>query len=193
MHACYLSISLAGVLMLANVSAWAQVDTSEGGGTSNERLQMLDDLLGRVRALEDQQVRRARSDANAIKDEIREVEWIEGNRRKLLELQARIQKLEGRVDAIVGNDAQASQTPSNQSSSGKAPAQGGKPDDVKQSGGKRAPAPATRPPQATAAATGEPWRFRQYHGRWWYWLPSGEWTYWTGKGWAPSVVSNAAP
>ncbi len=114
---------------------------------------MLDDLLGRVRALETQQARRGRSDVDAIKDEMREVELIEANHRKLLELEARIQKLEGRVDAIIGNGAKASQGPSNESSSGKAPANGAKPGKSKQKGGKLPAEPgkaATRPRRTDA-------------------------------------------
>lgn len=30
---------------------------------------------------------------------------------------------------------------------------------------------------------GDKWRFRYYQGRWWYWMPSNEWSYWDGARW----------
>lgn len=204
MYVRYLSICLVSALMLASSSAWAQVDTSEGGGSANEQQDMLNDLLGRVQALEANQARSARREIDTIKEEMREVRLIETHHRKLLKLEGRIQKLEARVDAIIGKDPNASKAPSNESSSGKlpandVPANGAKRSDSKQSSGKLEAAPAkatTRPQQAAqsggSSARSEQGRLRRYQGRWWYWLPSGQWTYWTGERWAPWVAASSA-
>ncbi|MBX7073504.1 MAG: hypothetical protein K1X71_10190 [Pirellulales bacterium] len=29
------------------------------------------------------------------------------------------------------------------------------------------------------------WRYRMFHGRWWYWLPSKTWVVWNGSSWVP--------
>ena len=134
-HTRYLSISFAGALVLANVSAWRKSTPAKGADRRMSGWKCsttCSDACGHWRRSR----LAGRSDVDAIKDEMREVELIEANHRKLLELEARIQKLEGRVDAIIGNGAKASQGPSNESSSGKAPANGAKPGKSKQKGGK---------------------------------------------------------
>jgi hypothetical protein len=41
-------------------------------------------------------------------------------------------------------------------------------------GTKREPSP---------ASAGDAWRYRWHEGRWWYWLPSGQWAVWTDGQW----------
>lgn len=59
------------------------------------------------------------------------------------------------------------------------------PRDVTAQANKRAEASKPADPNAPPSADpeGERWRYRFYHGRWWYWLPSERWVIWNGKKW----------
>jgi hypothetical protein len=36
------------------------------------------------------------------------------------------------------------------------------------------------------------WHYRWHEGRWWYWMPQGNWMVWTGATWIPYAGSSAA-
>jgi hypothetical protein len=40
---------------------------------------------------------------------------------------------------------------------------------------------------AVTAAADENWRFRNYNGTWWYWMPSNRWVYWSNGAWVDFV------
>ena len=49
------------------------------------------------------------------------------------------------------------------------------------------PSPTTQPATGGSART----RYHRFNGRWWYWLPSGQWALWDGKQWTiPSPKAN---
>lgn len=51
------------------------------------------------------------------------------------------------------------------------------------------------PPEQVPAGQpqGQRWRYRFYHGRWWYWLPSERWVIWNGEKWIDHQPFVAVP
>jgi hypothetical protein len=45
---------------------------------------------------------------------------------------------------------------------------------------------------ARAAQSGEPWRYRQHNGTWWYWTPDNRWVYRNGNQWINYEPATAA-
>jgi hypothetical protein len=62
------------------------------------------------------------------------------------------------------------------------------------------PSPAVAQPEAIPepaaqpeAATDNTWRYRNYNGAWWYWLPSNRWVYWSNGAWVDPPENSSVP
>lgn len=159
------AISAAGMLLLTCQTLLAQTDTNEGGGASNDQQDRFNGLAGRVRALEAWQAKAIEQEEQDIKEELREAELLEASRRKLLELEKRIEALENRQNSSVRPAPKVSNSQENA---------------LKLNGTNRR-SPADN--QIAPGQKGDRWRYQRFQGRWWYWTPKGQWLYWAGDRW----------
>lgn len=186
MHHRFSLLGVAALMFLGAPIAWAQVDTSEGGGeefqqqeygTSSESSDEEDQATG-----ESLRAQTSRDEIANIKTQMRLTELIEANRLKLIELENRVRTLE-EMHGI--SDMVPPKPPAGQS---------GRPYGAENGrGGSAASAGPLAHPNArpAAAANNDSWRYRRFQGRWWYWTPEGRWVYWTGQGWTASGGAQA--
>lgn len=171
-----LPLAIAGLLMSGRPFAWAQVDTSEGGGEQFEQQEYGTSAAKGEPTYESLRAQIAKEEIANIKEQMRLLELIDANRRKLIELENRIRALEslhekkGELKAKdpAGSDNGRGEADANKASLAR---------------------PAAQP---ASAAKNDRWRYRRFQGRWWYWTPEGRWVYWTGERWNASAAPKTA-